>query len=150
MRAQAEASPAAHAIRFIGRVPHHEVERYYALCDVMAYPRKKSRLTDLVTPLKPLEAMAQGKLVAASAVGGHRELVEDGRTGILFTPDDPAACAAALADLLAERSTWEALRTAGLEHVRAGHDWACNVRRYRDVYQILPVERTRSGLDAAA
>lgn len=150
LRAQAEASPAAHAIRFIGRVPHHEVERYYALCDVTAYPRKKSRLTDLVTPLKPLEAMAQGKLVAASAVGGHRELVEDGRTGVLFTPDDPAACAAALADLLADRGSWERLRTAGLEHVRAGHDWACNVRRYRDVYQILPVEKTRNGFDAAA
>ena len=150
LRAQAEASPAAHAIRFIGRVPHHEVERYYALCDVMAYPRKKSRLTDLVTPLKPLEAMAQGKLVAASAVGGHRELVEHGRTGILFTPDDPAACAAALADLLTERDSWERLRTAGLEHVRAGHDWACNVRRYQDVYQILPVEKTRNGFDAAA
>jgi hypothetical protein len=52
----------------------------------MAYPRKKSRLTDLVTPLKPLEAMAQGKLVAASDVGGHRELMTDGVTGTLFPP----------------------------------------------------------------
>ena len=53
-------------------MPHDQVERYYSLCDVMAYPRKASRLTELVTPLKPLEAMAQGKLVAASSVGGHR------------------------------------------------------------------------------
>ncbi len=150
LRAQAEASSAAHAIRFIGRVPHHEVDRYYALCDVMAYPRKKSRLTDLVTPLKPLEAMAQGKLVAASSVGGHRELIAHGVTGTLFTPDDPAACAAALADLLSNREGWDRMRDAGLEHVRSGHDWACNVRRYRDVYQILPVEEVRNGLDAAA
>ncbi len=50
LKAQAGASPAACAIRFVGRVPHSEVERYYALVDVMAYPRKKSRLTDLVTP----------------------------------------------------------------------------------------------------
>ena len=57
---QVSASPAAHAIRLVGRVPHTEVDRYYALADVMAYPRKASRLTDLVTPLKPLEAMAQG------------------------------------------------------------------------------------------
>ena len=42
--------------------PHDQVERYYSLIDVLAYPRKKMRLTDLVTPLKPLEAMAQGKL----------------------------------------------------------------------------------------
>jgi hypothetical protein len=53
LRARAAASPAKDAILFIGRVPHSQVERYYALCDIMAYPRKKSRLTDLVTPLKP-------------------------------------------------------------------------------------------------
>lgn len=150
LRAQAEASSAADAIRFIGRVPHHEVDRYYALCDVMAYPRKRSRLTDLVTPLKPLEAMAQGQLVAASSVGGHRELIEHGVTGTLFAPDDPQACAAALADLLDNRHGWDKMRATGLEHVRSGHDWACNVRRYRDVYQILPVEEVGDGLNAAA
>jgi PEP-CTERM/exosortase A-associated glycosyltransferase len=137
LRAQAAASPAAAAIRFVGRVPHHEVERYYALTDVLAYPRKRSRLTDLVTPLKPLEAMAQGKLVAASAVGGHRELMTDGVTGTLFAPDDPTACAAALGDLLADRSGWAARRAAGHAHVAAHHDWARNVERYQAVYQKL-------------
>src|SRR6185295_824732 len=77
LKAQAAASPSADRIRFVGRVPHDEVERYYALIDVLAYPRKAMRLTELVTPLKPLEAMAQRKLVAASDVGGHRELIED-------------------------------------------------------------------------
>ena len=137
LKAQAQASPAAAAIRFVGRVPHSEVERYYALVDVMAYPRKKSRLTDLVTPLKPLEAMAQCKLVAASDVGGHRELITHGETGTLFAPDDPAACAAALADLLESRGQWDARRAAGLDHVRTNHDWARNIHRYQDVYQKL-------------
>ena len=137
LRAQAEASPAADAIRFVGRVPHHEVERYYALADIMVYPRKASRLTDLVTPLKPLEAMAQRKLVAASNVGGHRELMVDGVTGTLFPPDDPAACAAALAALLADRSNWEVRKTKAVEHVRDNHDWAVNAQRYQDVYQRL-------------
>ena len=142
LKAQALASPVAHAIRFVGRVPHAEVERYYALTDIMAYPRKKSRLTDLVTPLKPLEAMAQGKLVAASDVGGHRELMTDGTTGTLFTPDDPAACADALARLLAERqhnngAGWEARREAARRHVRTSHDWSVNAQRYRGVYQSL-------------
>jgi glycogen synthase len=135
--AQVTASPAAHAIRFTGRVPHTQVERYYALTDVMAYPRKASRLTDLVTPLKPLEAMAQGKLVAASNVGGHRELMTHGVTGTLFTPDDPAACAKALADLLDRRDGWDAMREAARQHVRAKHDWAHNAQRYQDVYQML-------------
>lgn len=149
LRAQAEGSPAAAAIRFVGRVPHHEVERYYALADIMAYPRKRSRLTDLVTPLKPLEAMAQGKLVAASDVGGHRELITDGVTGILFTPDDPAACAEALASLIEHRSDWDGYRAAGREHVEQSHDWRRNVDRYRDVYQTLLRPAENSGLRAA-
>ena len=106
LKEQAAASPVASRIHFVGRVPHDQVERYYSLIDILAYPRKKMRLTDLVTPLKPLEAMAQGKLVAASDVGGHRELIEDGVTGPLFAPDDPAAIASALAGLLASRESW--------------------------------------------
>jgi glycogen(starch) synthase len=53
LQAQAEASPARERIHFVGRVPHHEVDRYYGLIDILAYPRKAMRLTELVTPLKP-------------------------------------------------------------------------------------------------
>jgi PEP-CTERM/exosortase A-associated glycosyltransferase len=137
LRAQAGRSPVADAIRFVGRVPHREVERYYGLVDVLAYPRKKMRLTDLVTPLKPLEAMAQGRLVAASDVGGHRELIRDGVTGTLFPPDDPAALADALAGLLADRSIWDARRAAGRAFVEKERDWASNIRRYEPVYHRL-------------
>jgi PEP-CTERM/exosortase A-associated glycosyltransferase len=137
LRAQAEASPVSFAIHFAGRVPHHEVERYYSLCSVMAYPRKRSRLTDLVTPLKPLEAMAQERIVAASDVGGHRELITDGATGALFPADDPPACARALAALLARADKWPQMRDAARAHVAERHDWARNVSRYQDVYQAL-------------
>jgi len=150
LRAQAQASPVSDAIRFVGRVPHDQVERYYALADIMAYPRKKSRLTDLVTPLKPLEAMAQGKLVAASDVGGHRELIEHGVTGILFPPDDPQACADALVQLLSDRAAWDGFRAAGRRHVELRHDWARNVARYQDVYQNLLLQGAGEKLDAAA
>ncbi|MCB2051295.1 MAG: glycosyltransferase, exosortase A system-associated [Novosphingobium sp.] len=150
LQSQAAASPAGHAIRFVGRVPHHEVERYYALCDIMAYPRKASRLTDLVTPLKPLEAMAQGKLVAASSVGGHRELIVPGETGTLFAPDDPSACAAELAALLSRRDAWAAQRDRARRHVAERHDWARNAQRYHDVYQALLGERGHARLSAAA
>lgn len=135
LRVQAETSLARHAINFVGRVPHGEVERYYALMDIMAYPRKASRLTELVTPLKPLEAMAQGKIVAASDLGGHRELICDGATGVLFASDDPPACAAALASLLSHRAGWEAMRERARDHVRTERDWARNVHRYQNVYQ---------------
>ncbi|MEO1731133.1 MAG: TIGR04063 family PEP-CTERM/XrtA system glycosyltransferase [Pseudomonadota bacterium] len=136
-RATAAALPEPEAVTFTGRVPHAQVERYYSLIDVLAYPRKASRLTDLVTPLKPLEAMAQRRIVAASNVGGHRELIEDGVTGTLFAPDDPAACAAALSQLISARETWDAMRDAGLAHVRERHDWARNVERYLSVYHLL-------------
>ena len=149
LKHQAQASSASSAIRFVGRVAHDQVERYYSLCDVMAYPRKRSRLTELVTPLKPLEAMAQGRLVAASDVGGHRELISNGVTGTLFAADDPAACAAALAGLLAHADTWPAMRETARAHVAKNHDWARNVLRYRDVYQAL-LDTSPKGHDRAA
>jgi PEP-CTERM/exosortase A-associated glycosyltransferase len=137
LRAQAEASPVADRIKFIGRVPHHEVERYYSLIDVLVYPRKRMRLTELVTPLKPLEAMAQRRLVAASDVGGHRELIRDGDTGTLFRPDDPKALAQAVAALFADRDQWEARRARGRAYVEAERNWSVNVARYESVYQRL-------------
>jgi PEP-CTERM/exosortase A-associated glycosyltransferase len=136
-RAAAARLPEPEAVIFTGRVPHTQVERYYSLIDVLAYPRKASRLTNLVTPLKPLEAMAQRRIVAASDVGGHRELIKHGETGFLFAPGDPAACAEALAEMLETRGQWEAVRLRAVEHVRSRHDWARNVRRYLDVYHLL-------------
>ncbi len=137
LKAQAAASPVAHAIRFAGRVPHDVVEKYYSLVDILAYPRKAMRLTELVTPLKPLEAMAQGRLVAASSVGGHRELIDDGVTGTLFAPGDPDAIARALADLLADRAGWAARRATAREFVERERSWSRNVQRYLSVYRNL-------------
>ncbi|MFL0414937.1 TIGR04063 family PEP-CTERM/XrtA system glycosyltransferase [uncultured Sphingomonas sp.] len=145
LRAQAAASPAAARIRFVGRVPHQEVERYYSLVDVLAYPRKRMRLTDLVTPLKPLEAMAQGRLVAASDVGGHRELIRDGETGTLFAADDPAAIATALAGLLADRDEWDARRARARAFVERERNWSSNISRYEPVYQRLLAAREKGG-----
>jgi PEP-CTERM/exosortase A-associated glycosyltransferase len=146
LKAQAEASPAASRIHFVGRVPHSEVERYYSLIDVLCYPRKKMRLTDLVTPLKPLEAMAQRRLVAASDIGGHRELIRDGETGTLFAPDDPAAIATSLAGLLADRGSWESRREAGRHFVEQERDWASNAKRYLPVYQRVAQKRMVSAI----
>ncbi|WP_448658049.1 TIGR04063 family PEP-CTERM/XrtA system glycosyltransferase [Sphingomonas sp. CJ99] len=137
LRVQAAASPVANAIRFVGRVPHDQVERYYSLTDILCYPRKRMRVTELVTPLKPLEAMAQRRLVAASDVGGHRELIRDGDTGTLFPADDPPAMAAALAALLSDRSGWDARRERARAFVDAERNWSSNVSRYHPVYQRL-------------
>ena len=74
---------------------------------------------------------------ARAMLGGHRELVTDGLTGVLFPPDDPAACAASLGALLARASEWPAMRDMARAHVAAHHDWQRNVHRYRDVYRAL-------------
>ncbi len=150
LREQAAALPDPDAVIFTGRVPHSDVERYYSLIDILAYPRKASRLTDLVTPLKPLEAMAQQRLVAASDVGGHRELMTNGATGILFPADDPAGCAAALADWLERRSEWDSIKGQALAHVQANHDWAKNIQRYQLVYHNLLANAQPSTMAAVA
>jgi len=144
LKAQAAASPVADRIHFVGRVPHAEVDRYYSLIDVLAYPRKHMRLTDLVTPLKPLEAMAQEKLVVASDVGGHRELIEDGVTGTLFRADDPAALATALATLFAERASWPERRARAKRYVEQERTWDRSVAAYIPVYERLTAQRPRA------
>jgi PEP-CTERM/exosortase A-associated glycosyltransferase len=137
LRGQAEASPVADRIHFLGRVPHEQVDRYYSLIDILAYPRKAMRLTELVTPLKPLEAMAQRKLVAASNVGGHRELIEDGVTGTLFPAGDPEALADALAGLFADRKQWARRRNQARRFVEKDRNWSSNIINYLPAYQKL-------------
>lgn len=122
---------------FTGRVPHQEVQRYYNLIDVLAYPRLRMRLTDLVTPLKPLEAMAQGRLMVASDVGGHHELIEDGKTGVLFEAGNPQALADKTLDLLAATERWPVLRKAARQFVENERNWPRSVARYDSIYNNL-------------
>jgi PEP-CTERM/exosortase A-associated glycosyltransferase len=128
----------AGSVIFTGRVPHDQVQRYYNLIDVLVYPRLKMRLTDLVTPLKPLEAMAQGRILVASDVGGHGELIEDGKTGVLFEAGNPNALAAKTLALLGEPGRWPALRAAGRAFVEQERNWKASVARYQAVYASLP------------
>jgi PEP-CTERM/exosortase A-associated glycosyltransferase len=119
---------------FAGSVSHGEVQRYYDLIDVLVYPRLSMRLTELVTPLKPLEAMAQGRLLIASDVGGHRELIRHGETGTFFKPGDPEALAAAVLALLREPARWPGLKAAARRYVETERNWKASVARYENVY----------------
>src|SRR6185437_705500 len=122
------------SVHFVGRVPHDKVSRYYSAMDVMVYPRISRRLTELVTPLKPLEAMAMGKLVAASDVGGHRELIRDGYNGYLFAPGSPDALAKCLTGLLDKSTNVEPIIASARAFVERERTWAGSVDRYRGVY----------------
>jgi glycosyltransferase involved in cell wall biosynthesis len=125
------------SIVFTGRVPHDEVPRYYQIIDILVYPRLPMRLTELVTPLKPLEAMAYGRLVVASDVGGHREMIEHGKTGVLFEAGERDALAAAVLNLLGTRNRWPALRAAARAYVERERSWSGSVANYAPVYARL-------------
>jgi len=141
LQARAAQSPVAKFIHFTGRVPQADVPRYYSLIDILCFPRRKMRLTDLVTPLKPLEAMAQNKIVAASDVGGHRELIRHGETGILFPADDVAGMAFALSKLLTNRKDWPRMKENGKDHIRYARNWDKSVSHYQPIYGRLLATR---------
>jgi PEP-CTERM/exosortase A-associated glycosyltransferase len=121
-------------IVFTGRVPNADVKRYYDLIDVLVYARRSMRLTELVTPLKPLEAMAQGRMLVASDVGGHRELIRDGETGFLFPAGDPAALATTIDRMLSARAAWPAMRACARRFVEEERTWRHSVAGYQAAY----------------
>ena len=137
LQAQAGTLGIANQVVFTGRVPHAEVNRYYDLIDVLVYPRLSMRLTELVTPLKPLEAMAQGQLFVASDVGGHRELIHDGETGVLFRAGDAGDLAAKILALLDQLERWPLLKANGRRFVETERNWTASVKRYAPIYQAL-------------
>lgn len=134
LQKQAAALGIADKVVFTGRVSHAEVARYYDLVDILVYARHSMRLTELVTPLKPLEAMAQGRLLVASDVGGHKELIRDGETGVLFRAGDALSLAGKVLGLLDSPARWPALRQAGRQYVESERNWRVSVARYQAVY----------------
>lgn len=122
---------------FTGRVPHEKVQDYYNLVDIFLYPRYPMRLTDLVTPLKPLEAMAQNRLVVASDVGGHKELIQNGINGKLFTAGDATALSNAVLELVNHQDSWEQYHKSGWEYVANERNWPTSVKRYREIYEAI-------------
>jgi PEP-CTERM/exosortase A-associated glycosyltransferase len=134
LRHQARELGIADKVIFAGRIPHEEIPAYYDVIDVLVYPRRRNRLTEIVTPLKPLEAMARGHLVVASDVGGHRELIRHGETGVLFAAGDPTALARTVLGLWADVDRWQAIRSAARRFVEVERTWQQSVDRYTAVY----------------
>jgi PEP-CTERM/exosortase A-associated glycosyltransferase len=129
-----------------GRLPHARIAQVYALMDVLAYPRYSTRLTELVTPLKPLEAMAMGKALVGSDIGGHRELIRHGHTGWLFPAGNVAALATALARLLDDHALRQTLGRQGAKWVRQQRPWDVTTAVYADIYaRVLEKARSTDG-----
>jgi PEP-CTERM/exosortase A-associated glycosyltransferase len=125
------------SVRFTRRVPHEQVHRYYNVIDFLVFPRRRMRLTELVTPLKPVEAMAEGRLIIASDVGGHRELIEDGVTGFLFTADDVEALARRVSEAITAEGAHRTMREAARRFVAAERVWPVSAAQYKPVFTRL-------------
>jgi glycosyltransferase involved in cell wall biosynthesis len=129
---------AGDAVIFTGRVPHQEVLDYYALLDVFVVPRVDERAARLVTPLKPLEAMAAGVPLVTSDLMALREITGDGERGRHFPAGDGAGLADVLARLEADPAQRAAMAVAARLWVLAERQWSANGRRYADIYARLP------------
>lgn len=129
------------SVLMIGRVKHSEVRRYYSVSDVLVYPRHSFRVTELVTPLKPLEAMALGKAVVGSDVGGIAELLNDGKAGRIFEAGNSASLARAVVQLVADPGARQRLAEDGREYVVRERGWDQIAQRYLPIYDRLAARR---------
>ena len=116
------------------RVPHSEIDAYYSVIDWLVYPRRSVRLTELVTPLKPLEAMAMCKAVIASDIGGHREMITHDETGLLYRAGDYQALVETLCRAAGDPDLSGRLACAGREYATRERNWSAVSRNYEQVY----------------
>jgi PEP-CTERM/exosortase A-associated glycosyltransferase len=125
-----------------GKIPHDQVRRYYSVMDILVYPRISSRLTELTTPLKPLEAMAMERVVIGSDIGGMREMVRSNETGFLVEAGNPAAYAEVIAQLAGDAGLRRAVGQRARTAVVNERDWLRIAERYLDIYgQLATRER---------
>jgi glycosyltransferase involved in cell wall biosynthesis len=122
---------------FPGRVPMSQVRAYHAVLDAFVVPRTPDRVCQLVTPLKPVEAMASGLPVVVSGVKALAEIVNDKVTGLLSPPLDAAALADTLQTVLEDQGLRAELGANAREWVARDRTWAHNAARYREAYERL-------------
>jgi glycosyltransferase involved in cell wall biosynthesis len=108
---------------FTGRVPHEEVECYYSLVDITPFPRKGQPVCEMVSPLKPFEAMAMEKAVLSSNVAALAEIVQDGYNGLLFEKDNIEDLALKLEMLIADADLRKKLGKEARKWVKQERDW---------------------------
>ena len=120
-----------------GQVTQDKIPALYSQVDIMAFPRHSTRLTEMVTPLKPLEAMAMGKAVVASDVGGHKELIQHGKTGLLFRAGDVNGLVAQLHEILDNADLRHSLEERGNFWVRNERSWNRTIQPYSEVYETV-------------
>ncbi len=120
-----------------GVVPHGEIRKIYAAIDVFVCPRRRTRLTELVTPLKPLEAMSMARPVLGSNVGGLAELIRPDVTGLLFDADSQEAFVRQAVRAGEDEALRQRLGRMARAHLVQDRSWERIVAGYREIYARL-------------
>ena len=110
-------------VLFTGRVPHEEVERYYSIVDIAPFPRLPQPVTEMVSPLKPFEAMAMEKAVIASDVHALAEIVQHEETGLLFEKGNATSLSDTLTRLINDSKLRSKYGKAARIWVEQKRDW---------------------------
>lgn len=124
-------------VTFTGRVPHADVERYYSLVDIAPFPRLPLPVCELVSPLKPFEAMAMGKAVVASDVRALAEIIDDGVNGLLHTKGDVGDLTRVIETLLDNPALVAQLGETSRKWVETERDWSSLADRVSSIYEEL-------------
>ncbi len=134
---QRQAARLGEAAVFTGRVPAAKVRQFHALLDIFVVPRTPDRVCQLVTPLKPIEAMASGLCVVTSEVKALAEIVKHEVTGMQTVTQDPVSLADCLERLLYSPDIRRKLGDNARAWVAQDRTWARNAARYQDAYARL-------------
>ena len=125
---------------FPGRVPHNQILQYYSVIDIVTIPRVNALVNQTITPIKPLEVMAAGKVALASDVGGLAELVQDGKTGVLFKAEDVDDLSVKMLLLLQDEEKRKSLGNEARDWVLNNRQWKDMARQYLPIYEKLLVQ----------
>lgn len=129
---------------FTGRVPHEQILDYYSFGDIFVYPRVSKRITEFVTPLKPLEAMAMEKAVIISDVGGLKELIEEENTAVIFKNGDSNDLAEKIITLINNKEKREAMGKFARDYVIKSRQWKDMVANYKEIYEGIMTQDART------
>ena len=137
LRSLAEDSGLSEFVIFTGRVHHDDVQRYYSLIDIAPLPRKGFRVCELVSPLKPFEAMASGKLLITSNVKALNEIIEHGVTGLVFEKDNYQDLAEKLGSVIVDEDLRNEIAKNGNIWVKENHSWEKIAKSVTSIYEHL-------------
>ncbi len=129
-------------VNFVGEVPHHEIAKFYNYIDVIVLPRKRTKTTEQVTPLKPLEAMGFKKTVLASDVGGLKEIVNE-LNGLIFHADDCDDLYLKMEMLIRNPRLVNDLALKGYAWVVDNRNWNREIYKYQEVYRSLLAKKNK-------